>query len=82
MDNSKGSGGGQFGPVGSPAHPVQVVPQELVMRCPAVHQTIGDYCGCMTNGDPDSILGMLQDEGIRVVVPDQELEIQIYWLFS
>ena len=30
----------------------------------------------------DSILSLLQDQGVSVVIPDQELEVQIYWLLS
>merc|ERR1719318_879915 len=82
INDPQGGGGRQLGPVGGPAQPVQVIPEELVVCCSTVHQTIGNNRGCVTDGHTDSILGLLQDQGVCVVIPDQELEVQVYWLFS
>ena len=48
----------------------------------AVHQTIGNNSRSVTDEGTDSIHGLLQDQGVSVVNPDQELEAQVYWRYS
>ena len=50
------------------------------MGCARVHQSIGNNSRCVADRDSDSILGLLENERVRLVVPDEELQVQVDWL--
>lgn len=45
MDNAQPCCGRELGPVGGTPEPVQVLPQEGVYCCPAVHHCVREDCG-------------------------------------
>ena len=47
------------------------------MGCPRVHQSIGNNSRCVADRDSDSILGLLENERVRLVVPDEELQVEV-----
>ena len=61
---------------------VALLPEELVMGGAGVHETVGDDGGGVTDGHPHRVLGLLQDQRVRVVVADEELEVEIDGLLS
>jgi len=53
------------------------IPQELIASRPRMHKSVCDYSGSMTNWDPYSVFGILQDQHIGVIATDQKLQVQI-----
>jgi hypothetical protein len=52
-------------------------PEELVGGGAAVHEGVGNHGGSVADGHAHSVLGRLQNQHVRVVGADEELQVQL-----
>mmetsp|Transcript_18050 Transcript_18050/g.63407 ORF Transcript_18050/g.63407 Transcript_18050/m.63407 type:complete len:827 (+) Transcript_18050:555-3035(+) len=79
VDDPKGSRGAELGPIRGLCKPLQVLAQEDVTGCAALHEPMGDHSAVVRDRvlAVDRILDGLQEQEVRAVVPVQELQMQV-----